>query len=110
MRIQVTFLLVIVSLFIMAEGFKVIQDEGQFGKNNKRDKTGFYTTRFGKRDPDFTRFGRNAQEDALNRIFLVRPTKRSDNTNEELHENAMSCTNLYEEDLGKHSILLCYHQ
>ena len=27
-----------------------------------------------------------------------------------LTENAMSCTNLYEEDLGKHSILLCYHQ
>ena len=42
-----------------------------------------------KRDPDFTRFGRNAQEDALNRIFLVRPTKRSDNTNEELHGRFM---------------------
>ena len=83
-----------------------------------KDKSGFYTTRFGKRDPDFTRFGRSDgldwrprrnSEDAFNRIFLARPTKRENEFREQrFDENMFSCNDLYGHDLGKRSVRLCY--
>jgi hypothetical protein len=43
----------------------------------KRDRVGFYTTRFGRSDPAWRlrRSGKHGQE--LSRMFLVRPTKKS---------------------------------
>ncbi len=46
----------------------------------ERDRTGFYTTRFGRSDPEWIseRFGRSTdREDPMNRFFLVRPTKKT---------------------------------